>query len=459
MAKRNRLLLNVMGVLVGFAATFFAPVQAAAADQSDWINWLEVSAGTVLYSGDEAPFWIRSNQEGRISNNGSGVFTCLRFGKDADSRREFDWLYGFDATVRSNSDPSVRWTDMYAGVVWKNLQFTVGRKSEFFGLADPVLTVGPELYSRNAPTIPKVALSTNGFVDVADWISVNAYLAHGWMGEEQYVKDAYLQEKYLYLRFGNSEPDRGINFYTGVHDVALWGGEGHPTGFGNFYKVFLGEKGGPDATIFDQENALGDHRGAIEFALQLKAQARDWYLYAQTMYEDKSGLKFWYPGDCLLGGSLIQKDPESLIRRVNIEYLDTRSSGRSLAGPDNFFTNWDYGGWVHEGYAIGHPFIRFIRGNNCAYSPENLVKGFNASLLLCCSSFLNPLVRIAWIRNSGSISTPLDDDQKSTVVACDLTNTMRLNDAWSFIQQVSIDTGNSMNPNFGIVLAVARSIF
>jgi hypothetical protein len=252
--------------------------------------------------------------------------------------------------------------------------------------------------------------------------------------------------------------DRGINFYAGVHDVALWGGDGKPSGLNNFIRVFLGAQGGADAAVSDQKNSLGDHRGVIECALQLKGKMRDFYFYAQTMYEDRSGLKFWYPGDCLLGGSLIQKDPESRIRRVNLEYLDTRSSGDSPAGPDNFFTNGEYDGWVHEGYAIGHPFIRFIRGENFAYNPENLVKGINASMLMRFSRSLNPLVRVAWIRSSGSFGNPLPDAKKTTVVACDVSNTMLFKDGWSFAQQVSIDTGNGMNPNFGVVLNVARRL-
>lgn len=433
-----------------------APADAA---RPAWADTLEVSGGVMLADENGPPFWMLANQQGRISNDsGSGIFTRLRLMKQAEAAEGFDWTYGIDLTARTNGSPDLIWTDAYAGLAYKKLRLTVGQKAEVFGLADPLLTLGSEVYSRNAPTIPKIALSTDGYVGITEWLAFNAYLAHGWMGGESFVQDAYLHQKFLYLRFGGTNPDKGVNFYAGLHDLAVWGGEGKPKGFGDFVDVFLGNSGGAGATLGDQQNALGDHRGTVEFALEQKGHSRDWLLYAQTMFEDGSGTRFWYPGDYLLGASLINKNPDSRIARINLEYLDTRSTGKSPTGPDNYLTNGEYGGWVYEGFAIGHPFIRFTEGANHSFDPQNRVRGMNGSILMGFSNLFNPLVRVAWIENHGSFNNPLPRSQQTSVFAFDLTNTTTFARGWSLTQQISLDTGESMDPNLAVRFTIAKKL-
>jgi len=431
----------------------------AEADDNSWIDRLDLTAGTTLSAGSEVPFWMWANQQGRIPDDrNSTVFTRIQMGKSVDGRKTFDWSYGVDATLRSSGDSDALFTDLYAGLTYKNVRLTAGRKAEFFGLADSLLTAGSEVYSRNAPTIPKVAVSTDGYVDLADWLSFNAYFAHGWLGSEAQVPDAYLHEKFVYFKFGSTVPDEGINFTGGIHHLAVWGGAGQPSSFRDFLRILVGSSGGSDATESDQANALGNHLGSIEYALQLKGYERDWYLYAQTLFEDGSGLRFWYPGDILLGLSLINKEPEERIRRINVEYLDTRSGGNNHTGEsDNYFTNSTYGGWVYEGWGIGHPFIRFVEGAANSYSPLNTLKGVNASVLMHYGERLNPLVRVAWVRGSGSFGAPLPDSEKTTLISLDLENTMHLPDGWSLGQQLSCDAGTKTEPGFGMMLSVTKS--
>ncbi len=436
------------------------PVVALAEDERPaWVDTLEVSGGVITAEGDGPPFWMLANQRGRVSNDsGSGIYTRLVVVKDAEADAGLDWTYGMDVTARTSGSPDLLWTEAYAGLAYKNVRLTIGNKAELFGLGDPVLTLGSEVYSRNAPTIPKIALSTDGYVGITDWLAYKAYLAHGWMGDGALVKDAYLHQKYLYVRFGGTDPDHGVNVHVGLHDLAVWGGESNPSGAGDFVDVVFGNDGGDDATLSDQRNALGDHRGTIEFALELKGPGRDGLLYAQTLFEDGSGTRFWYPGDYLLGASLINKDPDSWMARVNIEYLDTRSTGNSPSGPDDYLTNSEYGGWVYEGFAIGHPFIRFLKGANGAYEPQNRVRGMNGSLLMTLGALVNPLVRVAWIENRGSFADPLPEDEQTSILAFDLSNTTNFGPGWSLIQQISLDTGDAIDPNLAIRFTLTKRI-
>jgi hypothetical protein len=423
------------------------------------IDSVEVTGGVSASKETPPPFWMEANRDGRISReSGSSFFTRLRLLKNADRAKNFDWMYGIDVTSRTNASSDLVWTDGYAGVAWKKLRLNVGRKSEFFGLADSLLSAGPEVYSRNAPTIPKIALSTNGYVNITDNLAFNAYLAHGWMGEEQYIADAYLHQKFLYLRYGSASPDRGVNLYFGVHHLAVWGGANNPSGFSDFIRVFSGKNGGGGAGITEQQNALGNHLGSIEYALQLKSVARDWLFYASTLFEDGSGLRSFglvKPGDYLLGASLINKPADCRVKRINLEYFYTCGPIFNQAEHDNYFNNGIYqSGWTHEGYGIGHPFISFTEGENYAFNAQNRIQGANAAVALAFSDLWNPIVRVAWIRQLDSFTEPRTGIDR---YAFGIGNTSTISAGWRLNQELFFDAGASMKPNAGMLFSVTRS--
>ena len=428
------------------------------------IDTLEVSTG-FLTSKNTLPFWTWVNQNGRVPTQHSTLstqnsfFTRLRINKHPNTEKDIDWFYGIDVTDRTNATHALIFTDAYTGLTYKQFRITLGRKAETFGLADSLLSSGSEVYTQNAPTIPKIAISTNGYIDLTDWLAFNAYLAHGWMGTDQYVKNAYIHQKYFYLRFGSSDPDNGVNFFTGFHDIASWGGDNLPSSFKDYLNVFTG-KGGTVGSIYDQQNALGDHRGTIEFALQQKDPDRDWYLYAQTMFEDASGFRFWYPGDLLFGVSMINKNPDTPISRINLELLDTRYDGNSLTPTDmdNYFKNFEYSGWVHQGYAIGTPFIPFIQSENNWFEPQNKVQVINVSIILHITKHLNPRIRLARIQNFGSFENPIPESQKTTIFATDITNTTPIAKTWTLTQQIALDAGKTIHPNPALGLTIKKQI-
>ena len=443
-----------------FLMIFISFAVPAKASLPTGIDTLQVSTGFLASKQTPPPFWAWANQNGRVPNqSSSSFFTRIRMNKNSDTdEKDFDWCYGVDVTARTNSTQDIIFTDAYTGLTYKQFKLTLGRKAETFGLVDSLLSAGSECYSQNAPTIPKIALSTNGYVEITDNLAINAYLAHGWMGKEQYVKNAYLHEKFFYLRFGGTDRDNGINFFAGVHDIASWGGEGKPSGFKDFINVFTG-KGGTTGSIYNQQNGLGDHRGTIEFALQQKDSDRDWFLYAQTMFEDGSGLRFWYPGDFLLGVSMINKDKQSHIARINLEILDTRFDGNSRnSETDDYFANFEYSGWVHQGYAIGTPFVPFIQTDNYWYAPLNRVQVINAGIIMRLTKLFNPRVRIACIQNFGSFASPISENQATTILACDITNTTQIAKTWALTQQIALDAGKTIHPNPAIGLTITKTI-
>ena len=460
--------IRIVLLLAVAMVTFAAPYEAKASEynRSEWFDSLVVSAGAILSAHDKQPFWLQSNQHGRFGREGNLFYTRFRLGKQGDNEKKFDWSYGVDVTRRSGSNSDVSWTDAYAGLRYKNFKLTVGRKSEFFGLADSLLTAGPEFYSSRAPNIPKIVLSTNGFVNIADDFAINAYLAHGVMGEEQYVKNAYLHQKFLYLRYGTPNPYEGINIYAGLHHVVIWGGTErvtgfrYPSGLNDFAKVFFGKAGGSNASANDQAYALGNHLGSIEYAIQVKGDERDWFLYAQTLFEDSSGLVgagFIKPGDYLVGLSLINKEPGATIKRINLEYLDTTGESMNSDGSGSYFNHYEYAsGWTYEGYGIGHPFISSIPGPNNRWYAQNWLQGANAGMALEFSDLFNPVIRIAWIRQKGIMYNPRPAED---TFAFTIANSSRLGKNWTFEQAFFFDAGKAMEPNAAMLFSISRSFF
>ena len=394
--------------------------------------------------------------------------------KDIDYVRrtigEFLMPFSMLRNLRKSPLANQRWE----GVVWysptiflgpivsalkKSSRVIVCRKSEIFGLADSLLTAGPEVNSRNAPTIPKIAISTRGYFQLTDMLGVNAYLAHGWFGTDPYSSGPFLHEKFVYFRFGDTWPDDGVNFYAGIHDNCIWGGKGQPSSFTDYLKVVSGHQGGSNAVWYDQENSLGDHKGTLETALQFKGADRDWYLYGMTMFEETGGFRLFQPGDWLVGASLTFKDPDSMVQRLNVECIDTRKQSAGALNTELRFSG-QYGGWVHEGYGIGMPFIPFVQGPGNTWYPLNLIKAYSGAVLTRFGPMMNPLFRISWVDVYGSdpfVISQIPADKLTSTLSLSLANTMHINRTWSLSQQFSADFSKNTTPAIGAFFSISKT--
>ena len=156
---------------------------------------------------------------------------------------------------------------------------------------------------------------------------------------------------------------------------------------------------------------------------------------------------------------MINKEKESRIQRINLEILDLRFDGNSHGQDlDNYFMSSGYSGWVHQGYAIGTPFVPFIQGTDYWYTPQNRVQVINAGILLSFTKLFNPRVRIACIQNFGSFMAPLPENQATTILACDITNTTPITKTWTLSQQIALDAGKTIRPNPAIGLTITKTI-
>lgn len=347
-----------------------------------------VEAGGVAATAQRTPFWLRANQFGTVPLENPFVFvkTGGQTTLGANPRKAHLHLQG-EVVANAGRSSSFILPVASASFRYRRFEAYVGRKKEFFGLGDTLLTSGSYAWSGNALPLPKVQIGTRGFVPLGftkGLLAVHAMMAHGWFINADSVKNSYLHQKAVYLRLGKSHWK--VHFYGGVHHLAQWGGQWRnpvkgsnqtlengklPSSFSDFLSVFrAAEPTNPDAvSIMDALNRTGNHLGSIDFAITYTLPKAKWSFYHQHAYEDKSGVFFVNFPDGLTGISWQAiKQPEHSIHitRVTAEFLSTMNQSgftiqinkRRFDGADDYFVNYQYTeGWSYKQRIIGTPFV------------------------------------------------------------------------------------------------------
>ncbi|HAK75710.1 MAG TPA: hypothetical protein DCM71_02090 [Runella sp.] len=346
-----------------------------------------VEAGGVVATAQRTPFWLRANQFGTVplENPFAFVKTGGQVTLGTNPRKAQLHLQG-EVVANAGRFSSLLLPVASASFRYRRFEAYVGRKKEFFGLGDTLLTSGSYAWSGNALPLPKIQIGTRGFVPLGftkGLFAVHAMMAHGWFINADSVKNSYLHQKAVYLRLG--KPHWKVHFYGGVHHLAQWGGQWRnpvkgsnltlengklPSDFGTFLTVFrAAEAPDPNAvSVFDALNRTGNHLGSIDAAIEWTTPKSNWLFYHQHPYEDKSGVFFVNFPDGLYGLRWRKSTPASsfAITQLNAEFLTTMNQSgyeitinrRRFDGADDYFVNYQYQeGWAYHQRVIGTPFI------------------------------------------------------------------------------------------------------
>lgn len=335
---------------------------------------IELYAGGSFGAG-EKPFWNVANQYGKYGTIPFEGLAGLKIEGIDRSGSLISFDYGVEIYDRYGAENAFMIHQGYVEVKTPLLTFRAGMKEERIGNQDSLLTLGGSVWSANARPMPKLVLSTPGYVDVPftrGYVEVNGSLAHGWFGEDRYVKDVYMHQKHAHVRFGG---DFRLNASLGLIHFAHWGGVSPnerfgamPSDFDAFTRVFLARSGAP-TTVDTAEiiNALGNHLGARNYRIDYKGKKFTAGFYFQTIFDDNSGMSKEFYEDGIKGLVVRLKDQERLINHIVIEYLQTTwQSGPvhdltapvKLKGNDNYYNNYIYrSGWSYHGMTLGTPFI------------------------------------------------------------------------------------------------------
>ena len=369
-----------------------------------------IETGAIASAGKQTPFWLTSNQYGLITPYKLNAYIRFGLNTNLSTDKNIDYDYGFDIIDRqSNTNNKLYLHQAFVRLKLYFVNFQAGSMEEKFGNQDSSLSSGGLLWSGNARPMPKVSIIIPKYTPVPftrGYLEFKGGISHGWFGDNQFVKDSWLHHKYFYLQFGGRLP---VHIHYGSHHFAQWGGESTdpaegkmPRSFNDFIKVFFAEKGGSNAPISEQMNALGNHLGSRNFGLDVDLSRVKIGVYWQTIYEDSSGKEFRNIKDGLWGIYIHTKDKNRLINGLVYEFINTTDqSGNNDSywildgiryfypvfggvyhwpiGNDDYFNHGVYRfGWTYHDLVIGTPLITSpavlkVTGNESEYIPNNKV--------------------------------------------------------------------------------------
>jgi hypothetical protein len=347
-----------------------------------------VETGALVATSSQTPFWLRANQFGTVPLQNPFAFVRTG-GQTVLGKNPRKAQLQLQAEIVANLGKTSQLILPAAAATFRYRRFEayVGRRKEFFGLGDTLLTSGSYAWSGNALPLPKVQIGTRGFMPLGftkGLFAVHAMMAHGWFINADSVLRSYLHQKAVFIRLG--KPTWKVHFYAGVHHVAQWGGQWRnpvkgsnltlpdgklPNDFSSFISILRASEP-PNASVvsvFDALNRTGNHLGSIDAAFEINTSKNQWLFYHQHPFEDKSGVFFINFPDGLYG--IRWKRTQTLQSRVHINQITTEfmstmnQSGyqitinkRRFDGADDYFVNYQYQeGWTYHQRVIGTPFI------------------------------------------------------------------------------------------------------
>ena len=393
---------------------------------NDFVVSLMLLGAVSSNASTQMPFWSTAGQFGTMPEL-SGGLALLRAGSSFDESRTLQWRWGASLGLRNDywgMNPFV--DELNAGLRWKKLRLDLGmiHPEQHFLASDPVLgpltvTSGNVMMSGNARTMPGAALTLEPWnvPFTAGHLQLAGRFGDYWTIDRRYMQGARVHDTAIYLigNIGRFSITAGIDNYT------LWAGvspEGRvqPHSFLDYLRAITGRQGGADASLGDQINSLGDHRGRELLRLDWKAD--DWTLTLQhdIPYDDRSGMKTHNFPDGVNTICLSFKDKSAWIsdivyehhytmnqsgdcerRLATSEEIDSRdlrlyfdeASGQYftiVGGADNYCNNYDYrSGWTAFARQIGSPlfYSRWYRDDETYYSQgtwNNLLKAHHLGI-------------------------------------------------------------------------------
>ena len=320
----------------------------------------------LIYTEEESPFWMHSNQRGRIDEktqlagwlNASGTYLISE---------ESSVQFGLGTLYQNGYIDHVQLDEFYFGFENKWIETYAGRKHEeefFSGLS---ATNRNLLWSLNSRPLPGISLTIKPLML---WKEAGLGVKASWeeflTDDDRFIDNVRIHHKSLHFIYSGIE---GVEITAGLDHYVQWGGESEefgqlPVGLDNYLKVITGGSlaGGSGFVGESEINGLGNHLGGYELQVNTFYYDYDISLIYNTIFEDFSGVKLRNTPDGRYGIYIEdQRNRDQWIKALMYEYYFTRHQSKTYPTPDgkdNYFNNHLYrSGWTYENRVIGLPFI------------------------------------------------------------------------------------------------------
>lgn len=348
---------------------------------AQFLDSLQIKAGTnvSVASKDYLPLWLVANRFGVISDQKFDFSTHVRvtnsnqIGGHTTIYDTDDKALHFDYGIDVYNNDHLRKTIVQEGFLkirYRNITFSGGRFKQINGEVDPDLSSGSLGVSGNALPIPKLNLSME-YTDIPltnGWLQFKGLFSHGWMGDHQFMKEAYLHEKNFYLRIGKNK----LKLYGGIQHYAVWGGSRSDffktdKSWAGFLNVVTGIEANDGSVVTDiLPNRPGDQRGVIEAGAEWDGDNVKVQLNNQTPFDSGQGIDVKNT-DRLLSLNITNKNPDIRWKKIVVEFLSTKQMNNfyPLHVRESYYNNGIYRtGWEYQDNIVGSPlFINRVRGS------------------------------------------------------------------------------------------------
>jgi hypothetical protein len=426
--------------------------------------------------GNQAPFWVISNRQGKFLPEKYAGSMELGLMAESDTGRVIDYDYGIELYGRHGGSGDMWLHQAYAGITLYDLvRLRIGMQEEIFGSAEPSLSTGSIIWSGNARPMPKIEIGTPGYIPIPfteGYVEMKGLMSHGWFEHGRAVSDVWLHHKNAYVRLGGSLP---VNIYYGFNHFAQWGGNStrhgaYPSDFRSFIRVFLNRSGDdedpgtPEGWVINRfGNSLGSRNYGIDFDVGNITAG----LYQQDIFEDGSGMRKKNFPDGLWGARVRFPEGSRVVQAVVYEFLQTTNQsgpfhdidGDTLGGNDNYFNHGHYqSGWTYHKYTIGTPFITSPLLND---PPSSRIRnnrviahhlGFEGNI----SDRISYRNFFTFSRNFGTYSTPFSERRDQFSWMLELNTSLNFFDLEAGMTLAG-DFGEMYGDNYGFLFTLRKS--
>ena len=422
------------------------------------------------------PFWLSANVNGKVDPNSSNFINELGFSRELKVTRNLSLAAGSNVVARLSEDNSFHFTELYSSISYHAFRLDIGRFNQPIGLNNHSLSAGSMMMSTNAIPIPRITISNPEFVNVPfsnGFLEYKGMYSHGWFTENRFVDDAYLHQKYLYLKIN-------IGKFSGIGGIvhnALWGGTSEnpnvgklPQSFSDYLRVVTGSSADPDSDAPGGEisNTLGNSVAAYEFGATYDFESMTVSATRLFYLEDGVSRRFRSPWDGVWGLNINFKDQSRLLQAITYEHINTRrqdSRSFQARGRANYYNHFLYrSGWSNYGRVNGIPLI--------TYNPEanridnNILVGHHIGASGYLKSDLGYKILATYTRNYGTVGGKVPPE------TVDFPS--RREDQYSFLLNInyrvpgtsaltaglslSVDTGEMYRENLGIMAGLTWNL-
>ena len=437
----------------------------------------------VASTGQYAPFWMQSNQNGDISANPfSGNLSAGIFKTNTNHSRWFDYDFGLQISGRlqspiTNSPVEIQqkigtgyFNLAYAHVRLFIFDITAGIKPMLYETQDSILSMGSMIFSSNSQPLPRITIGIDkytSFPGCYGYLEIKGGLTHAWMVDNVYMRGSFLHHKWAAVRVGGKWP---INISYEFHHAAQWGGISPVhgdigSGWDDFMNVLTAKAGGVMKN--DQNNAQGNHVGSQQLMLTAKGNQWEVNAYWQNFFEDNFALIGNGQNLCDgLWGISVKQTKWPFIQGFTYEFLNTTDQsgpwhdrdGLCYAGNDQYYQNSIFkNGWNYWYRSMGNPFLTspLYNTDGTPHTLNSRVRVHHLGMRGDIYGFQYRL-KASYARNYGNDN--FNSDMLSDNTALMLEVKKHVDQAWGldFGLRLAADFGSQWGNNFGAQITISK---